>query len=94
MVRLTEIINDSNMRNFSVRSVYLNPSHVVMVREEPYYNGLMKEGRFTSLNIDPNMDFTRITVRGGTGNYDVVVLGSSEMVYEKINSTTKSLLKG
>jgi hypothetical protein len=39
------------------------------------------------------MRFSRITVRGGTSNYDVVVAGDPAIVYEKVN-TSKTLLKG
>ena len=34
MVKLTEIVEQSMANDFSVRSVFLNPSHVVMVRED------------------------------------------------------------
>lgn len=94
MVRLTEIFSDTSMTNFNVRSVFLNPSHIVMVRDEPYYSKLLNEGKFNDLGISSNMEFSRITVRGGSGNYDVVVAGSSMMVYEKMTSSQKSLLKG
>jgi hypothetical protein len=40
------------------------------------------------------MQFSRITVRGGSGNYEITVMGSSDMVYEKIQTSTKTLLKG
>jgi hypothetical protein len=94
MVKLTEIVEENMASGFSVRSVFVNPSHVVMVREDRRFGSLLSEGKLNGLGINNGMEFTRVTVRGGSGNYDITVLGSTEMIYEKIQTSTKSLLKG
>jgi hypothetical protein len=94
MIRLTEIVEENMVTYFNVRSVFVNPSHVVMVRDDSRIRGLLVEGKLSHLGVDPNMQFSRITVRGGSGNYEITVMGSSEMVYEKIQTSTKTLLKG
>jgi len=43
------------------------------------------------------MKFSRITINKGSAGQDVVVLGSVDMIYEKIESSkikTKQLLRG
>jgi len=95
MVKLTEIYQESMSTKVCVREVYINPNHVVMVREDMNFGRYLQEGKLNELGVNPAMRFTRISVRNsGTGNYEIVVFGDTESVYEKIRSTQKSLLKG
>jgi hypothetical protein len=98
MVKLTEIYQESMSTKIGVREVYINPNHVVMVREDMNFGRYLQEGKLNDLGrelVNPAMRFTRISVRNsGTGNYEIVVFGDTETVYEKIRSTQKSLLKG
>jgi len=92
MIALTEI-SQTSTGDYTVRSVYVNPSQVVMIREDSRYSSLVREGKLSSLGFNPGVEFTRITIRGGTSNYDITVAGSASTVYEKMNYS-KSLLKG
>lgn len=95
MVKLTEIYQESMSTKVCVREVYINPNHVVMVREDMNFGRYLQEGKLNDLGVNPAIRFTRISVRNsGTGNYEIVVFGDTESVYEKIRSTQKSLLKG
>ena len=95
MVRLTEIYQEPMSSNVRVRQVYVNPTHVVMVREDVTFASALHEGKLKHLAIEPVMNFSRLSVRNsGTGNYEITVFGDSETVYEKIRATQKSLLKG
>ena len=95
MVKLTEIYQDSMSPSARVRQVYINPAHVVMVREDVTFTAMLHEGRLRELAVDSVMSFSRVSVRnGGTGNYEITVFGDTESVYEKIRSTQKALLKG
>ena len=95
MVKLTEIFQESMSTKIGVREVYINPNHVVMVREDMNFGRYLLEGKLNDLGVNQAMRFTRISVRNsGTGNYEIVVFGDTETVYEKIRSTQKSLLKG
>lgn len=95
MVKLTEIYQDSMSPNARVRQVYVNPAHVVMVREDVTFTAMLHEGRLRDLGVEPTMNFSKVSVRnGGTGNYEITVFGDTESVYEKIRSSQKSLLKG
>lgn len=95
MVKLTEIVEGPMNTGFNVRPVFVNPTHVVTIREDGRFSGYLAEGKLNSLGVDRNMQFTRITVSGGgMGSYEITVMGSSEMIYEKINSSSKTLLRG
>ena len=92
MIALTEV-SQTSTGEYTVRSVYVNPSQVVMIREDSRYSSLVREGKLSSLGFNPGVEFTRIAIRGGTSNYDITVAGSASTVYEKMNYS-KSLLKG
>jgi hypothetical protein len=92
MIALTEV-SQTTTGEYTVRSVYVNPSQVVMIREDSRYRFLVKEGKLSSLGFHDNVEFSRITIRGGTSNYDITVAGSAPTIYEKMNYS-KSLLKG
>jgi hypothetical protein len=94
MVKLTEIFEESATNRISVRNVFVNPAHVVMIRDDSRFSSFLREGRLVDLGVDSKMTFTRITVRGGTGNYDITVFGDTETVYEKVRTSQKNLLKG
>jgi hypothetical protein len=95
MVKLTEIFQESMSTKIGVREVYINPNHVVMVREDMNFGRYLLEGKLNDLGVNQAMRFTRISVRNsGTGNYEIVVFGDTEAVYEKIRTSQKSLLKG
>jgi len=95
MVKLTEIYLEAMNSAVRVRQIYVNPAHVVMVREDVTFISMLHEGRLRELGVDPVMTFSRVSVRnGGTGNYEITVFGDTESVYEKIRTTQKALLKG
>ncbi len=90
MIRFTEVIERrgghitntvSSPENYEMRDVYINPEHIVMVREDPYYSSI-RGGKHTKLVINR-----------GSSTYETTVVGSVSEIYESIN-TRRSLLKG
>lgn len=91
MVKFTEVIErrgaqfvESTKNNYEMREVYINPEHIVMVRED------------THLSTLPNFSgkkFTKLVVNRGSSTYETTVVGTVSEVYESINSR-RSLLKG
>jgi hypothetical protein len=98
MIQLVEIVEASVPTNpaerYSVREIYVSPEHIIMVRED----------RSTQMNIleasintqtSAGMKLSRITINKGSAGQDIVVLGSVDMIHEKIQkSLSKKLLKG
>tara|TARA_Y100001972_G_C7526844_1_gene265620 strand:- start:47 stop:340 length:294 start_codon:yes stop_codon:yes gene_type:complete len=96
LVRLTEVCRNNTLTtrqdDYTLREVFVNPEHVVMIREEarlqelneqiPLTEGLRAEHRFTKLTIN----------RGHTGT-EIVVVGAPDTVEQHLNSS-KQLLRG
>jgi len=96
LVKLTEVCRNNaittRQQDYTLREVFINPEHVVMIREEarlqelneqiPLTEGLKTEHRFTKLTIN----------RGHTGT-EIVVVGAPDIVERSLN-TDKQLLRG
>jgi len=79
--------------DFSLEEIWINESHVVRIRSESEYKKLLKEGRLPK-NLDPDHDFTSITVNTGDFRETHVVVGDVATIANKLNYDTRILLKG
>jgi len=96
LVKLTEVCNTgavtSNAR-YSLREVFVNPEHVVMVREEQRLRELNEQGHLPS-DLDQNHRFSKITIdRGNTGT-EITVVGGPEIIELALQNNSKQLLRG
>lgn len=98
MVRLVEIVEATITTNqndrFSLREIYVSPEHVIMVREDINIARIISESKNRIPGLDSNMTFTKLTINRGSMGTDITVLGSSDLIYEKINGSRKQLLRG
>lgn len=95
-VKFTEIYNygaGTASRQYSLRTVYINPSHVVCLREDPDTSNLLEEGKLPD-NLDKRQSFTRVSMNKGTYGQDLVVVGPVEEIYKKLDFEKRQLLKG
>jgi hypothetical protein len=90
MVQLVEVIK--NTRNYELREVFVNPRHVVMLREDYATRAAINEGKVLE-GIDPRQQYTRIKVDNGTTGSQFIVVGSPGMVEAKLKSG-RQLLNG
>ena len=70
LVKLTEVCGTgavTNGRRYSLREVFVNPEHVVMVREEHQLRNLNEQGMLTE-GLDKQHRFSKITIDKGTIN--------------------------
>ena len=93
MIKFTEVIErrggafvSNNTSSFEIREVYINPEHIVLVREEPHYNKLSD----ASLK---GKSFSRLVVNRGSTTYETTVVGTPNEIYESINNR-RTLFKG
>jgi hypothetical protein len=101
LVKLTEVYGNSNAatnylsnkKTYSLREIYVNPKHVVMIREENAIRRL-NENQPISADLDSNHRFSKITVNRGAGNTDFVVVGAPEYIGQTLNKNQKELLRG
>jgi hypothetical protein len=97
-VQLVEIFdrnegNTNRGQTYSVRTIYINPTHVVCIRESYDMGTLLKEGRLPK-ELDKRQEFTTLSLNKGTYGQDVIVVGSVNEVHMKLHKHTRQLLQG
>jgi hypothetical protein len=100
LVKLMEIFKDGNTYldhgsikpKYSLRETYVNPNHVVCMREES--NKTLCELKESLAELDPGQEFTRVHINRGQSGLDITVVGSLSVVREKLIRGEKKVLKG
>ena len=88
LVKLTEVCGNgavTSNRRYSLREVFVNPEHVVMVREEHQMRNLNEQGMLTE-GLDKKHRFSKITIDKGTTGTDIVVIGDPVAVETALNN--------
>ena len=98
-VKLTEVFKQnrftSNNNRYEIRSVYINPDFVVCLREDEQTLQVLKEGDgLLPEELDGRHQFTKLHINGGHGSFDITVIGSPDIVEEKLANSQSTLLKG
>ena len=97
MVKLIEIYETTNVhsneveKRFSLRETFLNPDHVVCVREDLTFKQKLQAGEMPK-DLDSRQRFSKIYMDRGHTGIDIVVVGTPEQVYDVLS--TKKVLKG
>ena len=95
LVKLTEVCNNGAVttnRHYSLREIFVNPEHVIMVREENRMRELNENSKVAS-GLDAEHRFSKLTINRGQTGTEIIVVGSPEIVENTLKSTRK-LLKG
>lgn len=87
VTKLIEVRQSGN--NYSLREVFVNPEHVMMLRENSVMKTLQCEGKLPD-NLDNRVEFTTVFMNT---NVTLTVVGSPDIVESKLRSTRK-LLRG
>ena len=80
LVKLTEVYNNGAVTTrqlYSLREVFVNPEHVVMVREEKRMKELNENGKVAA-GLDTAHQFSKLTINRGLAGTEIVVVGSFE----------------
>jgi hypothetical protein len=91
MIRLIEVhkvLNDHRLRE-----VYINPKHVVAMRQDDRMMNLLSEGSLPD-GIDQSQTFTKLYIDRGNTGIDITVIGDLGSIKEKLGLDARSLLKG
>jgi hypothetical protein len=95
LVKLTEVCHNSTLttqQDYTLREVYVNPEHVVMIREEARMQKLSEQGALpTELKL--THQFTKLTINRGHTGTEIVVVGAPHVIESTLNSKRK-LIKG
>ena len=87
LVKLTEVCGTGAVttgRRYSLREVFVNPEHVVMVREEYQMKSLNEQGILTE-GLSKDHRFSKITIDKGTTGTEIVVIGDPNAVESALN---------
>ena len=96
LIKLTEVCTQgtytTSQSNYALREIFVNPEHVVMIREESH---LGRMNALTSLveGLERGHSFSKLILDKGRGG-DVVVVGSPATIREALNKTSQQLLRG
>ena len=96
LVKLTEVCHNSTLttqQDYTLREVFVNPEHVVMIREEQRMKALNEQGALPD-GLELNHQFTKLTINRGHTGTEIVVVGAPATVETKLNKNNKQLLKG
>ena len=85
-------LNESQ-RVFSLREVFVNPNHVVCLREDNIVKEEIKNSELRE-SLDTRQEYTKIFIDRGQSGIDITVVGSLVLIEEKLSATAKTLLKG
>jgi len=95
LIKLTELTPVSKYThleaNYTLREIYINPDHVVCIREEYDFRRKLMEGKLPE-GLDKRQEFSRVTLSSNSLNGSMVVVGSPNLIEGKIKK--KHLLKG
>jgi len=97
-VQLVEVFdrnegNTNRGQTYSVRTIYINPNHVVCIRGNHEMSGLLNEGKLPE-DLDKRQQFTTLSLNKGTYGQDVIVIGSVNEVHRKLQTIDARLLQG
>jgi len=95
LVKLTEVCSNGAVTTnklYTLREVFVNPEHVVMIREEKRMKELNERGKVAS-GLDAAHQFSKLTINRGQAGTEIVVVGAPEVV-ESTLKNGKQLLRG
>ena len=96
LVRLTEIFANGAVTTpdtYTLREVFVNPEHVVMIREERRLKEMNERGVINE-NLNKNHRFSKLTINRGQSGTDIVVIGAPDLIETKLQRTAKQLWRG
>lgn len=95
-IQFTEVYNKSGsgtIRDFGLRVIYINPNHVISLREDNRSQALLSEGSLPD-GLDPRQRFTSIALNKGTTGEVITVVGPVHDVHMRLFENHKTLLRG
>tara|TARA_B100000287_G_C19982649_1_gene523163 strand:- start:65 stop:340 length:276 start_codon:yes stop_codon:yes gene_type:complete len=88
LIRLTEV--KQIYGKYTLKEVMINPKHVVCIRHAEEYQQMLQEGKMPE-GLDTRQSFTRLYLDRGQQGIDVVVVGNTEIIAEKLSHGKKVL---
>jgi|TARA_R110000744_G_scaffold130918_2_gene238789 hypothetical protein len=96
LVKLIEVQKNNKYtgktEGYVLREIYINPKHVVCLREDKAAKKDLNEGLMPD-GLDARQEFTKVHLNRGQNGIDVTVVGTPTAIENQLK-TTQQLLKG
>jgi len=94
LIEICEMLHSSNTtsQKYTLREIYINPEHIISLREEPTYKQKLLEGKLPE-NLDSRQEFTRIALNRGHSGLEVIIIGNPASIRSKLKKE-KEILHG
>ena len=92
MIRFVEVVQ-THRSEYSLREVFINPAHVVYLREDSGMKSKLTEGKLPD-DLDLRQEFTRVQVHNGVTVTEFILIGSPSLVESKLKGEKREMLHG
>ncbi len=98
MIKLVEVCNvlkanKGSVQNYTLREIYINPKHIVSLREDEGFKEKLREGLLPD-DLNNDHQFTRIVLDKGQVGLEIVVVGTPRTIEERMQGGENELLLG
>ena len=96
LVKLTEVCHNNTLttqQDYTLREVFVNPEHVVMIREDKRIRELNEQGKL-HFDLHAEHTFSKLTINRGHTGTEIVVVGAPHTVEKTLNKSKKQTIKG
>lgn len=96
LIKLTEVCSNNTLTTqckYTLKEVFVNPEHVVMIREDCRIQQLNEQGDLLP-DLNESHGFSKLTINRGHTGTEIVVVGSPEIIETKLNKKGEQLLRG
>mgnify|MGYP003630788061 CR=1 FL=1 len=100
LVKLTELCSSGAVtagKNYNLREIYINPKHVIMIREETIVKTMNEAGNIkmvTGESLDKNHSFSKLTINRGNSGTEIIVVGSPLAIENVLGEKQHQILNG
>ena len=91
LISLVKITKDP-YNDYTLDNIYINPSHIVFMCEDRRYKMDLMENKI-NLDLDKNIEFTKIKLSDAASHEEVIVVGSPSTIQSKMHTQKKILLR-
>ena len=100
LVKFTEVCTSSAVtvgQDYKLREVFINPEHVIMIREDMRVkrlneSGMLKLSDSAKLNIEHR--FSKLTINRGHTGSEIIVVGAPEIIENLLKEQERQILRG
>ena len=98
MIQLIEVCELSSAsknikQRFTLREVYINPKHIISLREDMNFKQKLNEGQLPE-GLNGEQRFTRVAIDKGHTGLEIIVVGHPTIIETKMKGAERELLLG